>query len=473
MASLKGVNPLARCNALASYLEHHEPKEESQIISLLLEIAQNFDRIDYLSLLTVINEDRQIAKIPLIQDIDSIKEEIQNRGEYITGVMKNSLNFVKAPDNVLTEIINKTISNGKQDPPKLIEELTDKYQIEVQNYLDQLADQIRNIITNIQEEPKKAFKYQMPTLTKYLKAWDQIAQPIQLVQQSKGMDDPHSKELAGYLRDLALGLNNSHGMYSEAGQLVSLATEIFKELPQFAEKFSDDLKVYVDNAMRKAQSKGEENQWRAECSMDVEFGTIFKKRLTITSELIRFKNEQIPTNEVTQVRWGATVTKDTINHITTGVTYSYSIWIGSYQKTIYIEPSDENLYNTIVDRLWKTVCVRLLTDTLKRLSEGEIIQFGNDMVTVSKEGVFLHKFVNKGGVIFKKVVQEASLYKWEDLAISNGNGTFIVESSADKNIRAELSYRDVNNVHILEAVMRFLWKDGNYQKLRRGEFSEG
>lgn len=466
LTSLDGINPLARCNALVTYLEYHKPKEESQIKGLLIAIAQSFDQIDFTNLMTVINEDRQIAKIPLIQDTDSIKQEMQNRRDYMIGVMKNSLNNVKAPDKVLTEIVSKTTSDGKQHPPILIEDLTDKYQIEVQKYLDQLVGKIKNIMSSIQEQPKKTFEYQMPTLYKYLKTWYQIAQPIQLIQQSKGIDDPHSKELAQDLRGMAINIANSYEMHSEAKQITKMVAEIFKELPQFAERVSEDLTALEDILKRKVQSKKEEQQWRKECSLDVELGSfLFKKRLKITPEIISLKNDQISTREVSRVRWGAVATKQSVNFIPMGTTYSYSVWIGSNQKSVHIEPSDENLYNMITDRLWKAVCVRMMSDTLRQLSAGANITLGNDAAIVNKNGITLkkHKVFGRSEPVF---------CKWEDLSISNGNGTFIVESRADKSIGAELSYRDVDNVHILEAILRFLWKDGNYQKLRSGEFSE-
>jgi len=457
LSSLSGVNPLARCNALVTYLEHHKPKEESQINDLLIEIAQSFEKIDFENLLTVVNEDRQIAKIPLVHDIDSIKQEIRSRRDYIIDVMKNSLNNVKAPDKILTAIVSITTSDGKQHPPILIEELTYKYQIEVQKYLDQLVDKIRNIMAIIQKKPKKAFEYQMPILYKYLKTWDQIAQPIQLIQQSKGIDDPHSKELAQDLRGMAIEMANSHDMHSEAKQVTKMVAEIFKELPQFTESVSEDLTVLEDILNRKVQSKEEERKWREECSLEVEIGSFFlKKRLSITPETIRYKNEQIPTIEVTRVRWGAVITDNV---------YRCSIFIGNNKTSFHIEMSDNSLYNMITDRLWKAVCVRLVSDTLRRLSEGENVNFGNGVAIVNKDGIVLKKYK-----VFGRA--ESVFCKWEDLAISNGNETFIVEASADKSIGAELSYKDVDNVHILESILRFLWKDGNYAKLRRGEFSE-
>jgi hypothetical protein len=463
LTSLDGIAPLARCNSLITYLDYHKPKEGSQISKLFIELARSFDQIDHTNLLTIINEDRQIAKIPVIQDVENIKQEMQSRREYMIGTMKNCLNNAKAPDKILTEIVSKTTSDGKQHPPMLVEELTDKYQIEVQKYLDQLVGQIRNVISTIEKQPKQMFEYQMPNLYKYVRTWDQIAQPIQLVYQSKGIDDPHSKELAQDLRGLAIEIANSYEMHSEAKQITKMISEIFKELPQVADKFSEDLTALEDIIGRKVKSKEEERKWRDECSLNIEFGTIFKKRFIISPEVIKFKDVQIPTDKVNRIRWGATVTQHRVNYIPTGTTYSYSVWIGHNQKTFHIEPTDGNLYNMIIDRLWKAVCVRLVSDTLKKLSSGEYITFGNGDAIVNKDGIMLKKH--------KLFGHEPYYAKWEDLRISNGNGTFIISSDSEKKAKAELSYKDIDNVHILETIMRFLWKDGNHQKLRRGEFT--
>ncbi|MBF0319507.1 MAG: hypothetical protein HQL01_06875 [Nitrospirae bacterium] len=454
LSSLDGIAPLARCNALITYIDYHKPKEGGQISKLFIEIALSFDHIDHANLLTVINEDRQIAKIPVIQDIENIKQEMKARREYIVGTMINCLNNTNAPDKVMTEVVAKTTSDGTYHPSLLIEELTDKYQIEVQKYLDQLAGQIRNVISTIKEQPKKTFDYQMPNLYKYLKTWYQIAQPIQLVHQSKGKETPHSKELAKELRGLTLEIANSYSMHSEAKQITVIISKIFKELPQVADNFSEDLTALGDIINQKAKSKEEDRKWRAECSLDIVIGRIFKKRFMISPDMIRFKDDLIPTDKVDSVRWGILVD----NNI-----YSYSVWIGYNQKTFHVEPADRNQYNMIIDKLWKAVCVRLIGDTLKILSAGESVAYGNYDAIVNRDGVMLKKP--------KMFGYEPYYSKWEDLRISNGNGTFIISSASEKEAKAELSYMDINNAHILETIMRFLWKDGNFEKLRRGELS--
>ena len=117
-------------------------------------------------------------------------------------------------------------------------------------------------------------------------------------------------------------------------------------------------------------------------------------------------------------------------------------------------------YELILDKLWKAVCVRLIGETLFKLSSGEKIRYGD--AVVDKEGILLKK---------RKFLSSEPFYsKWENLRISNGAGTFIIDSAIEEKARIELSYRDIDNVHILEAMMRFLWKDGNYVRLQRGEF---
>lgn len=465
LSSLDGIAPLPRCNALVTFLEHHKPTTESQIIGLLIDIAQSFDRIDYSKLMAVINEDRQIAKIPAVQDVENLKQEMQTRREYIIGKMKDCLNNTKAPDKVLTEIVAKTMSGGKQHPPMLVEELTDKYQIEVKKYLDQLVGQIRNIISNIEKQPTKAFEYQMPNLYKHLKAWDQIAQPIQLIHHCKGLDDSHSKELAQDLRGLALTMANTYEMHSEAKQISKIMSEIFKELPQFSERVAEDLTVLDGLIEQKRKSAEEERKWRGEMSLDIEIGKIMKDRLIITPERISYKNRTIKTEDVSRVRWGIFV------RVTNGIRDSYyTIWIGTTAQQFQIECNTtfdstsvvEKRYQTILDKLWKNVCRRLIEQTLQRLSDGEKLIF-NDIV-VDKDGILLkkHKFFGADDPFYAK---------WEDLSISNAAGAFVISATKEKKASSTLYYRNVDNVHILEAVIRFLWKDGNYQKLSRGEFS--
>ncbi len=139
---IKGFNPLVRCNILATYLSFHKPTDPAQVTSLLILLAKTYDEIDNDSLMMEINEDRHLAGVPLIQDIEIVKDAIQEHCKYLSQVMKNALNNVKNPDIIFTKIVDTVTINGQEHPPLLIDDLSSLYQTEVQKYLDKLSDQI-------------------------------------------------------------------------------------------------------------------------------------------------------------------------------------------------------------------------------------------------------------------------------------------------------------------------------------------
>ena len=169
-------------------------------------------------------------------------------------------------------------------------------------------------------------------------------------------------------------------------------------------------------------------------------------------------------DQITGVRWG--VFKKYTNGIKTST--SYAIWVGRPEYALKIECATPlelegiyaKRYELILEKLWKAVCVRLISDTLRRLSIGDKIPFGD--IIVDRNGILLKK-----RQFFKS---EPFYSEWEDLRIANGAGFFSITSERERKAYVNLYYRDVDNVHILETILRFLWKDGNHQKLRRGEF---
>lgn len=73
------------------------------------------------------------------------------------------------------------------------------------------------------------------------------------------------------LRNLALEIANTCDMHSEAKQITKIVAELFKELPQVADKFSEDLTALEDIIEHKTKNKEEERKRREECSLNIEF----------------------------------------------------------------------------------------------------------------------------------------------------------------------------------------------------------
>lgn len=478
---LRGLPHLAYCNLATSYINQVSFKDNPEyLVQWISYIVNYFKYIDYNLLLNFINEDRTVAHFPLIQNIDDIERELYNHKDYLGKIFKASLDKIPNPDIHLTELLKEAIQNHDA-LPLLLDDLTELYHIEVQKYLDELANEIDQMISSLQNDltetkgvlPK--LYERIDTLEGTLKTWAQIAKPMNLVIQNSGLEDENSIYLAGQIRGLAVVLANEYDLHAEARLLTCLIGEVFEKVPQVFEKINEDLKAIDDILSEKDKAKKEAEEWKKEISLDIEIGFSSKNRLIITPESISYAGVSLPLEKITGVRWGILV------HITNGIETrtDYDIWIETPDSRINIdflqlynplefkgpykfnkpEQTSKQQYELILEKLWKTVVVRLIDEILKKLSQGDKLTYGN--IIVDKNGILLKK---------KKLFWSEPYYaKWEDLTMSNGPGVFVITATKERKAQAKLDYREINNVRILEAVMRYLWKDGNYAKLRNDE----
>jgi hypothetical protein len=364
---LSGLPYLAYCNLAASYINQVSFKDNPEyLVQWISYIVKAFESIDSDLLHNFINEDRTVARFPLIQSKDDVEQELYNHKDYLAKIFKTALDKIPDPDIHLTEILKQAIQNHDA-LPLLLDDLTELYHIEVQKYLDQLTDEVDQMISSLQndlkqgEKPLKssenitsflvarkdkngrrlssmwvrppgmsttnsstpptnkassragpephASKGVLTTLYERigrlegtLKAWDQIAKPINLVKQNSGLQDEHSINLASQIRELALFLANKYGLHAEARLLTSLMAEVFEKLPQVFEKTNEDIKAIDDILSEKGKAKKEAEEWEKEISLDIEIGRFLKKRLIITPESISFSSVSLPLKKITSIR---------------------------------------------------------------------------------------------------------------------------------------------------------------------------
>ncbi len=465
--TLSMLPPLVQCNLSTSLIERLSFKDNTaHLEKWILYIANSYENIDAGGLLALLNEDRTVARFPSIPKKEDVEQELNSHKNYLVEVLKNALNSIPDPDVLLTDVLEQAMQNGAP-VPLLLDDLTELYRIEVQKYLDQLADEIDQMISSLQNDLTDAngvlatLYKRISRLEETLKTWAQIAKPLNLVMQNRGLQDEHSIHLADQIRGLAIFLANEHGLYAEARLITCLMAEVFEKLPQVFEKINEDIRELDKILLEKEKAEKEAEEWKREVSLDIEIGRIFKKRLIITPERISYTGVSLPLEKITYVRWGILV------HYGNGI--KYDVWIGTPDIGINIECSQSfeseeasrQRYELILEKLRKAVCVRLIGETLNKLSQGEKLTYGE--ITADKNGILLKKIRFSGS--------EPYYARWEDLSIGNGPGVFIITATKDKEVQANLSYREINNVHILEAVMRYLWKDGHYLKLQQGMFS--
>ncbi|MCK9418706.1 MAG: J domain-containing protein [Nitrospirae bacterium] len=222
---------------------------------------------------------------------------------------------------------------------------------------------------------------------------------------------------------------------------------------------SEEENHYYSNFQSKNISEKDYARWKEDVSLDIKIGSFMPRRLIITPENISLDEQIIRVNEIIALRWSS------LHAPTNGMTLSYvSAFVKDNHQTMKIDcvtfwDSLRNIdkrYELVTSKLWKIVGVRLVEDTLRRLSSDEKIEYGNLLV-------------DSHGILFqnKKVYSE-----WKDLSIATPPHrlTFIVTAKNAKDVSEALYYGEVDNVVILDPIMRFLWKDGNYKKLERHEF---
>jgi hypothetical protein len=279
-----------------------------------------------------------------------------------------------------------------------------------------------------------------------VRRWHCVARPIQTSKKSRGLQHDLSLELARELRSVAVDLVNDHGMFSVAEGLLNSLRDVFAELPAFVHRLDDDTKEIGRLVEQNKRQDQEFEQWKQEIAFSCEIGAVFKNKLSISFEGVRWRDDFFPLNTITRIRWGGT--RHSVNGIPTGT--SYHICFGDKQRLVMVQ-TNEWVYKQITEKLWKAIGVRLADDLIGGIKRGERYQFGS--ATISDTGV---------EIIRQRLfsANERIMAKWSDVRIWNSAGCFVLGLDSNKRVQAALSYQDIDNVHVLETAIRIFFKKG-------------
>jgi len=457
-STFKSLSPLVRGNILASGLQRLAKYNISDVTRWILELARAFEEIDPEKLCVVINEERIVSGISEVTDLSMVEAEIQERRRHYRQVIKSALDNLSAKELVeaVTMVVESATSNGEEHGPILIDDLVASYEVEAQTFLEKETKNIEVLVEKLREAadaelPDSTLAPMINHLIQVVKNWDTVAQPIQVSTKSRGLDHDASYQVAGLVRDLAIYLFNNHGKLDFSRQLTNMLQEVFAEVIEVAERTAEDASTLDDIAEQRVrlleQAKQQAEEWRREITYEVDVGTLFKNKLRISPEGIEWKGRRWDLDSITRIRWGGT--RHSVNGIPTGTTYS--IIFGNRSGSSSIELKREDIYSNFVDRLWRTVGVRLLTEHLEGLRDGKKYRFGSTVI--SDLGMELER---------KKLFSsnERVFCRWSELVIWNGAGVFCVGKKDDKKLGAAFSYQDEDNIHILEVAIRMFWKRG-------------
>lgn len=233
-------------------------------------------------------------------------------------------------------------------------------------------------------------------------------------------------------------------MLVQSNRITHLLKELFSELPELTERVEQDAEALQNIFRDRNRAEVRRSEWAREITYRAEIGMVFKDTLSISPDGVSWKDQRFPLNAVTRVRWGGV--RHSVNGIPTGTTYTLAF--GDNRSEAVVELRREDVYSTFMEKLWRAVCVRLLTDLLETLKAGREITFGD--AAIGDDGVTLtrHNFLGS----------ERIRFLWHQVHVWSADGSFVIGAKDDKKAYAQLSYISMPNVHILEQSIRMAFK---------------
>lgn len=427
----------------------------SQLKFIINKLSDIFENINIDDILYNINQDRAVAKFPVVNDLDAVERALKHKQETLISMVINNLNELET-----SQMIELATSIAKQHtddsyPPHFIAGLIDLYALKVQTYLESQIELINDEINTIKESAKhKSDESQIQNsvneLLQTIKRWDQVAQPIQLIKMTQGIDEPISTNLAKKIRSLGISLYNDYG-YLKISQMISNEIkDIFAELPEMAEQIQNDVDT-LDELEEKIKLKKErqENELKnamREVRYSADIGLININTFSIYNGVIEYKGDKCRLENVSGIIYGGT--SHSINGIPTGTTYKIVI-SESQGNSIIVETRRSQIYYNIVEILNRTAGLKIMLGIIN-LIQTEGFKLGD--CKIFDDGVVIYK---NSGWLTPSTQQK---FPWSDIKISSSNGIFTIQSKSQYSYRVDLPYLNKYNAHYLEQILTIFLK---------------
>ncbi len=422
----------------------------------ILEIEFDPEAFEYSELPSEINENREQAGMPGVDEAE-VLDHLYQRREVIIDAIKRKMNTLEV-DQLLASvhlIADEMTKHGEERASELVESLLAMYEMETKQFADRQAERIEQSISFSQkaedapEENKKHILSQaMNEIVAGMRNWQRVMEPLQMLAMSKGREHEPTVDLWHQIRGVSLAMNNRFHDPQLALQLTLSMRDlhVHKYVPSLRRGWKDDsvsLEFVIDD-MHKAmeqQRKDEEEhrKWAESIYYHAELGTVISDPFEISEHGIFYQGKRIPLEDVVGVKWGG-ISKS-VNFIPAGTDYRISYQ--SKAETVNVTPSNEAEFKGIVEHLWNAVGMRLIFDTLLHTKNGESIQVGG--IAFYDKGVWLHR----QGLFHSG----EKLFSWKaGLSIYAKDGELWVAAEQGK-YAAHASYLDDMNTHIIERVM--------------------
>ncbi|WP_242343596.1 MULTISPECIES: hypothetical protein [Anaeromyxobacter] len=245
------LTPLGAANFIASMLGRCKTSlSVDEAVERIRALALADERADRGHIRALLNEDRAAAGFPPITDDALLDHALSERREYYRAAIRTALDRMTSRDivAVVTRVVEQSSQKGRSHAPLLVDNLVDTFEGEAKAFLEREAENLERLFEAIRKAAEAGASRENVTkllrgVKRVLRNWDSVAQPIQLSAMSRGMDHALSFDVATSVRNVALQLNNEHGMRWAAEELTKLVRDVFAEVPRIVELISKDMEA--------------------------------------------------------------------------------------------------------------------------------------------------------------------------------------------------------------------------------------
>jgi hypothetical protein len=249
VSTLVHFDNLGKANLLVSAMvDKASSLSNGELTDWILEIADYYERVNSEDVANKLNDLRKGSGFPLISDVEMVSVGVQGRGKFFKNTLITILDALESSDIVecMTMVADSATNYGKIQPPKLIHDLVDAYEIEAQVFLDSEMENASYLIDEIAEKASSGdglstLNERVEKLIEVIQNWDSVAQPIQISCKSRGVRHKKSYEIFGNARSLAITLFNDHNHLELAKKITKTLQVAFEELDVAVEKASEDI----------------------------------------------------------------------------------------------------------------------------------------------------------------------------------------------------------------------------------------
>lgn len=223
---------LARANILAHCVSQTEGSE-----ALIQPLCQCWDNIGARTLAEFINENRKLAGFPLAS-VSQIEDALSSICLQQAATAANAIWRSGVPGFLMNTIVENELA--RKADSTFLKNLVREYDKNCESDLAVISQKIECAVEKANHADDDLAAH-IQDIDGLLFQWDEINQPVQLYEQSRGHEEPRSKALYRGLRDLSIDLANNHNRYEASLQLSEALLRTFPELESVAETLRGDV----------------------------------------------------------------------------------------------------------------------------------------------------------------------------------------------------------------------------------------